>query len=69
MVFRLYWKQKKRKGYIMKKDEIIELSDGQTATIITGDESSILNNSYIVKLENGEVRVVDRKTLTLAATK
>ncbi|PCS16215.1 hypothetical protein RU92_GL001076 [Lactococcus cremoris subsp. tructae] len=56
-------------GYIMKKDEIIELSDGQTATIITGDESSILNNSYIVKLENGEVRVVDRKTLTLAATK
>ena len=53
----------------MKKDEIIELSDGQTATIITGDESSVLNNSYIVKLENGEVRVVDRKTLTLAATK
>ena len=53
----------------MKKDEIIELSDGQTATIITGDKSSILNNSYIVKLENGEVRVVDRKTLTLAATK
>lgn len=53
----------------MKKDEIIKLSDGQSATIVTGDESSILKNVYIVKLENGELRVVDRKTLTLAHTK
>lgn len=50
----------------MRKDEIITLSDGQTATIITGDESNVFNNIYIVKLEDGQVRVVDRKTLTLA---
>ncbi|WFB95696.1 bacteriocin [Lactococcus lactis] len=53
----------------MKKDEIIKLSDGQKATIVTGDESSTLSNSYIVKLEDGELRVVDRKTLTLAPAK
>ena len=52
----------------MKKDEIITLSDGQKATILRGDESE-LNNSYIVKLENDERRVVDRKTLTLAPVK
>lgn len=49
----------------MKKDEIIKLSDGQKATIIKGDESD-LKNSYIVMLEDGQKRVVDRKTLTLA---
>lgn len=53
----------------MKKDEIIELSDKQKAVVVTGDESSVLSNSYIVKLKNGELRVVDRKTLTLAPTK
>lgn len=53
----------------MKKDEIIKLSNGQKATIVTGDESSSLSNTYIVRLENGDVRVVDRKTLTLAPAK
>lgn len=53
----------------MKKDEIIKLSDGQQATIIKGDESTNLQNIYIVKLEDGEIRVVDRKTLTLAPRK
>ena len=33
--------------------------------IIRGDESE-LKNSYIVKLEDGELRVIDRETLTLA---
>lgn len=49
----------------MKRDEIVKLSDGQKATIIKGDESD-LKNSYIVMLEDGQKRVVDRKTLTLA---
>lgn len=50
----------------MKKGEIIKLSDGQKATIVTGDESTSLHNCYIVRLENEDIRVVDRKTLTLA---
>ena len=28
----------------MKKDDVIKLSDGQTATIVTGDESTTLQN-------------------------
>ncbi|PFG85541.1 bacteriocin [Lactococcus lactis] len=52
----------------MKKDEVIKLSDGQTATIVKGDESQF-NNAYIVQLEDGQIRVVDKKTLTLAPTK
>lgn len=52
-----------------KKDDIITLSDGQKATVITGEESAALNNSYIVRLEDDELRVVDRKTLTLALKK
>ena len=50
----------------MKKDEIIKLSNGQKATVVKGDESNTLNNTYIVQLEDGQLRVVDRKTLTLA---
>ena len=50
----------------MKKDDVIKLSDGQIATIVTGDESTTLQNCYIVRLENEDIRVVDRKTLTLA---
>lgn len=56
-----YALQSLKKGLTMKKDEIIKLSDGQTATII-----SALVNSYIVQLEDGQLRVVDKKTLTLA---
>lgn len=52
--------------YTMKKDDVIKLSDGQIATIVTGDESTTLQNCYIVRLENEDIRVVDRKTLTLA---
>ncbi len=44
----------------MKRDDIIKLSNGQEATIIRGDESE-LKNSYIVKLEDGELRVIDRE--------
>ena len=50
----------------MKKDDVIKLSDGQIATIVTGDESTTLQKCYIVRLENEDIRVVDRKTLTLA---
>jgi len=49
-----------------QKGDIITLSDGQTATVKTGSESTLLNNCYVVELEDGEIRVVDRKTLTLA---
>lgn len=49
----------------MKRDDIITLSDGQTAKIIKGDESEY-QNCYIVELENGQKRVVDRETLTIA---
>lgn len=49
----------------MKKDEIIKLACGQTATIIKGDESQF-NNVYIVMLEDGQKRVVDKKTLEIA---
>ncbi|WP_430514963.1 bacteriocin [Lactococcus lactis] len=50
----------------MKKDDVIKLSDGQIAPIVTGDESTTLQNCYIVRLKNEDIRVVDRKTLTLA---
>ncbi|WP_406835080.1 bacteriocin [Lactococcus lactis] len=49
----------------MKKDDIIKLSDGQTAAIVRGDESDF-KNAYIVMLKDKQLRVVDRKTLTLA---
>lgn len=52
----------------MKKDDIITLSNGQKATIIRGDES-YLANSYVVQLEDGQLRMVDKKTLTLARAK
>ncbi|MDG4966818.1 bacteriocin [Lactococcus lactis] len=49
----------------MKKDDIITLASGQTATILRGSESNY-KNVYIVQLEDGQKRVVDRKTLELA---
>ena len=51
------------------KGDIITLSDGQKAEIVTGEESTSLSNSYIVRLTDEELRVVDRKTLTLAPAK
>ncbi|WP_407350137.1 bacteriocin [Lactococcus garvieae] len=53
----------------MKQGDIITLSDGQQATIAVGDESDNFKNIYVVRLENGDLRVVDRKTLTLAPAK
>ncbi|CEN28590.1 MAG: bacteriocin [Lactococcus sp.] len=52
----------------MKKDEIITLANGQKATVIRGDESYLVN-SYVVQLEDGQLRMVDKKTLTLARAK
>lgn len=49
----------------MEKGDVITLSNGQKATIVAGDENKNLTNVYVVKLVNGERRVVDRKTLTL----
>jgi len=51
----------------VKLDNKIILSDSQVATIIKGEESGY-KNSYIVTLANGELRVVDKDTLTLAET-
>ena len=51
----------------INKDDIITLSNGEKATVTVGDESPNFNNIYVVRLENGDRRVVDRKTLTLAS--
>lgn len=51
----------------MVKDKMIVLSNNQTATIVKGEESGF-KNSYIIRLENGELRVIDQETLTLAET-
>ena len=53
----------------MKQGDTIKLSNGEKATITAGDESQSFNNIYVVRLENGDLRVVDRKTLTLAPAK
>jgi hypothetical protein len=47
----------------MKKNDLITLSDGEKAVIVVGEENSNFSNIYIVKLNNRELRVVDRKTL------
>lgn len=53
----------------MKQGDTIKLANGEKATITVGEESSNFNNIYVVRLENGDLRVVDRKTLTLAPAK
>lgn len=53
----------------MKQGDIITLSDGQKATVTMGDENSNFNNIFVVRLTDGDLRVVDRKTLTLAPAK
>ncbi|WP_285023552.1 bacteriocin [Lactococcus garvieae] len=50
----------------MKQGDTITLSNGEKAIITMGDENKNFNNIYVVRLENGERRVVDRKTLSLA---
>lgn len=52
--------------FTTKKDDIIRLSNGQEATIIKGDESNY-KNIYIVRLEDKEIRVIDKETLTLTS--
>lgn len=49
----------------MRKGEIIKLSDGQEATLVVGDESTIFKNCYIIYLVDKGPGVVDRKRLTL----
>lgn len=49
------------------KEDVITLSNGEKAMVTVGDESLNFNNIYVVRLKNGEHRVIDRKTLTLAS--
>jgi len=55
------------RSFIMKQGDIITLSDGQQATVTMGDENTNFDNIYVVRLKDGERRVVDRKTLTLVS--
>ncbi|MFK4912655.1 MULTISPECIES: bacteriocin [Lactococcus] len=52
----------------MQKGDIIKLSNGQKATVVTADTDKF-KNIIIVELEDHDVRVVDRETLTLAPAK
>lgn len=52
----------------MKKGDIIILADGQKATVIFGDESNY-QHSCIVKLENGQLKVVEEKKYLASFTK
>ncbi|ARE28039.1 hypothetical protein RU89_GL001067 [Lactococcus cremoris] len=49
----------------MKTGDIITLSNGEKATIVSADINTY-KHALIVELENHDVRVVDRETLTLA---
>lgn len=51
----------------VNKDDIITLSNGEDSIVIMWDENPNFNNIYVVQLSNGQRRVVDRKTLTLAS--
>ena len=51
-----------------ERGDIITLSNGQKATIVTADTDKF-KNIIIVELEDHDVRVVDRETLTLAPAK
>ncbi|WP_042753057.1 hypothetical protein [Lactococcus garvieae] len=53
----------------MKQGDTITLSNGEKATVTVGEESDNFKNIYVVRLENGDLRVVDRQTLTLAPAK
>lgn len=53
----------------MKQGDTIKLSNGEIATVTMGDENENFKNIYVVRLEDGDLRVVDRKTLTLAPAK
>lgn len=52
----------------MQKGDIIKLSNGQKATVVTADTDKF-KNIIIVELEDRDVRVVNRETLTLAPSK
>lgn len=53
----------------INKDDVITLSNGEKATVTVGEENPNFNNIYVVRLEDGDLRVVDRETLTLAPAK
>lgn len=53
----------------MKQGDVITLSNGEKATVTVGDESPNFNNIYVVRLKNGDYRVIDCKTLTLASNR
>ncbi len=52
----------------MQTGDRITLSNGQRATVVTADTDKF-KNIIIVELEDHDVRVVDRETLTLAPAK
>ena len=49
----------------MKTGDKITLSNGEQAIVVSGD-INLYKYALIVELENHDVRVVDRETLTLA---
>ncbi|MCO0817560.1 bacteriocin [Lactococcus lactis] len=49
----------------MKTGDKITLSNGEQATVVSGDINPY-KYALVVELENHDVRVVDRETLTLA---
>lgn len=50
----------------MRKGDVIILSDGQRATVIFGDESNY-QYTCIVQLEDGQLKVVEEKNISLAS--
>ena len=44
----------------LKKDDLIKLKDGRKAVVIYGHESDY-EHCCIIKLDNGQVKVVDKK--------
>jgi len=51
----------------IKKGDVITLSNGKKAIVIAGDENANFKNIYVIRLDSGERRVIDRKTLTLVS--
>ncbi|MFQ6367439.1 bacteriocin [Lactococcus lactis] len=49
----------------MKTGDKITLSNGEQAKVVSGD-INLYKNALIVELDNHDVRMVDRETLTLA---
>lgn len=52
----------------MQRDDVITLSNGEHATVVRGTESKY-KNIYIVRLEDGDLRVVGRNDLKLVPSR